>query len=104
MTSSDEIITIANKLANQGKKPTVALIKAQLSQPTPLPKIISILKTWQHDPTFTVLKDITKGETAKESFNDMNTDNLSLMIDKALQPLKEELKEIKELLKYQKKS
>ncbi len=37
MTINEQIINIANQLANQGKKPTVALIKTQLTSPVPLP-------------------------------------------------------------------
>ncbi len=100
MTSIDEIIIIANKLANQGKKPTVALIKTQLSQPTPLPQIISVLKTWQHDPLFIKGKNIGPvTKASKESLNTLNVNDLQLIIEQALQPIKDELKEVKALLK-----
>ena len=36
----------------RGKKPTVALVKAKLSQPAPLPTLITALKSWQHQPDF----------------------------------------------------
>ena len=50
MTISEEILSIANQLANEGKKPSVALIKQRLSQPVPLPNIVSVLKNWTHQP------------------------------------------------------
>ena len=53
MTINDEILTLANQIANRGHKPTVALVKTKLKQKVPLPLIISTLKTWQHDPDYT---------------------------------------------------
>jgi hypothetical protein len=52
MTIIDEILICANQLANAGKKPSVALVKAKLSQPVPLPTLITTLKSWQHQPDF----------------------------------------------------
>jgi len=52
MTTIDEILICANQLANAGKKPTVALIKAKLTQRAPLATIINTLKNWQHQPDF----------------------------------------------------
>lgn len=52
MTITDEILICANQLANAGKKPTVALVKAKLSQRVPLATLISTLKNWQHQPEF----------------------------------------------------
>ena len=95
MTINDEILAIANKLANQGKKPTVALIKTKISQPVPLPQIISILKTWQHDPNFT---EITKVESADVTEKHNSNEELSLIINQAIQPLKDEVKALKLLV------
>jgi len=52
MTVIDEILICANKLANAGTKPTVALVKGKLTQRAPLAVIISTLKNWQHQPDF----------------------------------------------------
>jgi len=52
MTNIDEILICANQLANAGKKPTVALVKAKLTQRAPLAIIINTLKNWQHEPDF----------------------------------------------------
>ena len=60
MTITDEIIIIANQLANQGKKPTVALIKTKLTKAVPLPTIITTLKGWSHEPELTTFN---KSET-----------------------------------------
>ena len=96
MTINDEILAIANQLANQGKKPTVALIKTKVSQPIPLPHIISVLKTWQHDPKFTEIKKI---ESAEVSEKNIENDDLTHIINKAIQPLHEEIQSLKQLIK-----
>ena len=65
MTTSDEILIIANRLANQGKKPTVALIKSKLAHTVSLPLIINALKNWHHEPDF-----ITLTSSAEKSDNE----------------------------------
>ncbi len=45
-----EIIKICQVLTSEGKNPTVALIKARMSGPKPLPLIISALKQFQSNP------------------------------------------------------
>jgi len=94
MTIKDEIITIANQLANQGKKPSVALIKNKLSQAAPLPVIISTLKNWVHEPEkIKVLKQAAETPTAKSTEED-----LKALIAAELQPIKDELADVKNLL------
>jgi len=99
MNINEEILVIANKLADEGKKPTVALIKTQLSKPVPLPTIISILKTWQHQPKYTAKKSVS---TPLESNDDdkivLSTAQFKELLQQAIQPLEEELKAIKKLL------
>ena len=97
MTISDEISIIANQLANQGRTPSVALIKGKLSQPTPLPKIISVLKSWQHEPNFIKLPSQEK-ETTTESITSSGNEELSRLLSQAMLPLQQELAEIKTLL------
>jgi len=96
MTISEEIITIANTLANKGKQQTVALIKAKLTSRVPLPEIIRILKTWQHDPDYTKMSSSTNTQALE---NELNVDDeISATITQALKPIKEELAEIKKIL------
>jgi len=97
MTISDEIAVIANQLANEGKTPSVALIKSQLNKAVPLPKIISVLKSWQHEPTF--IK--TQGKATKDSA-DVKPDNqtINLQIAAAIAPLQQEISELKQLIKH----
>ena len=93
MTIREEILTIANQLANQGKKPSVALIKTKLSAPAPLPVIISTLKNWQHDPKYTSLA-VQQEVTAKKSevaATPLNEDIQRVIEEKVRQAIKEEL-------------
>jgi hypothetical protein len=92
MTINDEILAIANQLANQGKQPSVALIKTKLTRSVPLPTIISVLKGWQHDPSFTQKTQVNKKESKiiKEENIDINA-----LIQQAIAPLQQEINELK---------
>lgn len=93
MTIKDEIIAIANQIANTGKKPSVALVKTRLSQAVPLPTIISTLKSWQHEPENTSI------EKASNSEIQTSIENSEQHLTKAdLQPVLQELSEVKLLL------
>lgn len=97
MTNIEEIIITANVLANQGKKPTVALVKARLTQNTPLPLIISTLKTWQHQSDYIAPKSAKNSDI--KSKNKAAYTDLSAQIEKAVSdaitPLIEEITELK---------
>lgn len=95
MTIKDEIIAIANQLANKGVTPSVATVKAKLSEPTPLPTIINILKNWQHQPEQT---SFDKKEVDNSAESNELSQSLSSALTEALSPLMTELKEIKQLL------
>ncbi|MCG3723335.1 hypothetical protein EXA23_07905 [Vibrio cincinnatiensis] len=43
-----ELATILAQLQQQGKEPTVALVKARLSSSIPMPAIISAIKSWKN--------------------------------------------------------
>lgn len=104
MTNFERITIIANQLANEGKKPSVALIKSKTSTPLPLPQIITTLKSWQHEPENCVLfepsisedksKSITLNDDKELSAQLMN-ETIALAIDNALAPIKAELAEVK---------
>lgn len=47
---NNDIHLICNQLKQQGKTPSVALIKARLSSPMPLPQVIQAFKAWQQNP------------------------------------------------------
>jgi hypothetical protein len=100
MTINDEISIVANKIANEGNKPTVALIKTKLNKKVPLPVIISVLKNWQHEPSFITLPE------EKHSHIECKMDNPPIEkksfekeVYDELTSLKEEVLELKELVK-----
>ena len=99
MTISDEITIIANQLANQGKTPTVALIKSKLTQPSSLPNIISVLKNWQHEPTFISMNTESQDTSELTTNTVLENEQLSQLIAQAIKPLQEELKELKSLVR-----
>ena len=109
MTISEEILICANQFANEGKKPTVALIKGKLSQRIPLPIIIQTLKNWQHEPSF-----IKKPETAMSATSQIKDKESSLgsaileeqiklivsqTVERELTDIKKELNDMKTLIK-----
>jgi hypothetical protein len=95
MTASEEILTIANKIANTGKQPSVALVKGRLTQKVSLPIIISTLKAWQHEPEYITAPAIsTENKTSKKG----EKENIEALITIALAPIKQELADIKRQL------
>ncbi len=102
MTISDEISIIANKLANEGKKPSVALIKSKLTQPVNLPTIIQTLKSWQHDPEFITFKQSEQptNKIKATATSEDQTSSLALeqAINRAIKPLQQEISQLKALV------
>ena len=92
MTISEEILIIANRLANSGKKPTVALVKPKLSKTVPLALLIDTLKHWQHQPDNTEIPATinTQAPSADTENHDINH-----LISKAIAPLQQEINELK---------
>ncbi len=98
MTITDEIIIIANQLANQGKKPTVALVKTRLRKSAPLPTIISILRNWKHDPKLIEMTIETNDvEVEKQHLTSISAE-IDTAIKAALQPIQAELVELRALV------
>jgi Ni,Fe-hydrogenase maturation factor len=98
MTTTDEIILIANQLANQGKKPTVALVKTKLKKTIPLPTIITILRNWTHDPQLVELEIVSKEAARKKTTSTSISPEIEQAIAKALQPIETELAQLKALV------
>lgn len=108
MTISDEISVIANKLANEGKKPSIALIKTRLSKPVPLPSIIQVLKAWQHQPEFIALPqeqaqlELNKEVSVDEEQARANHALINMMeqaVNQAMKPLQTEIAQLKMIIK-----
>ncbi|SHF65421.1 hypothetical protein [Vibrio gazogenes] len=58
---SQELESVILQLVNEGKEPTVALIKARLSTKIPIPAIVTTIKRWKSS------QQIPKVEVAVES-------------------------------------
>ncbi|MEH0676269.1 hypothetical protein H4F18_16070 [Vibrio scophthalmi] len=44
---SQELKQVLEQLSQEGKEPTVALVKARLSTPIPMPALITTIKSWK---------------------------------------------------------
>ncbi|WP_188014877.1 hypothetical protein [Vibrio harveyi] len=42
-----ELETVMEQLQQQGKEPTVALVKARMKTPVPMPALIATIKSWK---------------------------------------------------------
>lgn len=100
MTINDEILILANQIANKGNKPSVALIKAKLNKKVPLPIIISTLKTWRHDPSYIKFPEkkqtITETKSEKSS---IKTGSFEQELHNELTSMRKEILELKLLVK-----
>ncbi|MGF1747637.1 MULTISPECIES: hypothetical protein [Vibrio] len=57
---STEIHAVLTSLHEEGKEPTVALVKGRLSTKVPMPALITVIKSWkanQHVPKIEVAAD-----------------------------------------------
>ena len=95
MTINDEIIAIANQIANDGQQPSIARIKTKLKNKVPLPKIISVMKSWQHDPNFTAINTSADQPTVESGLPNTEIDE---KISQAVSPLLHEIAELKNQL------
>jgi len=91
MTIKDEIVAIANQLANEGVTPTVAKVKAKLSGAAPLPTIINTLKSWQHQPDKTSFNDISEQDSTQAHQSEVEA-----AVSCAIKPLIEEINALKQ--------
>jgi len=100
MTTFDEIIDIANTLADNGQKPTVALVKQKLTSPVPLPILINTLKNWQHQPhkrSKTIQQTLTKTNVADTELS-ITLEQLNMLIQRQIQPLEAQIAQLKQMI------
>ena len=95
MTNIEEIIITANKLANEGKQPTVALVKAKLTQKQPLPLIISTLKSWQHQPDLISVKGSSAEKEGVAGENSDIEQIIAEQLNRAISPLIKEIQALR---------
>lgn len=95
MSSNHEIYQIAAQLAAENKTPTVALIKARLSNSLPLAQVIKGLQAWQNNPK---LAEISKQEIKVQKVAHESTITMTQveeLIRQAIAPLQLEIEQLK---------
>jgi hypothetical protein len=85
--SRQHIVDAANRVALEGKQPSVALIKSQLTEPAGLRDIIETLKTWQFDPHTKVAE---KQPTTVITATATETETTAALIATAIAAVREE--------------
>lgn len=86
--SSNEIISVCQQIAQEGKEPSVALIKARLINKQPLPTIVAGLKQWRANPNAII------EQSAKEP-----VDQDALPLEQRVAKLEAEVMELKSMIK-----
>lgn len=61
---SQELKDVLEQLHSEGKEPTVALVKARLSTPVPMPALITTLKSWKSSNRVPKVEVAAKQEVA----------------------------------------
>ncbi len=90
---TDQLNTIFNLLQQQGKEPTLALVKARLSTSVPIPALITALKHWkskQSLPKIEVMDDTPQTQDERLTHLEQEVAELKL----ALQTLTTKLENI----------
>jgi len=95
--SLQHIVDAANQLAHEGKKPSVALIKSRVTQPTSLRDIIETLKTWHFDPNAQVLTNNEPTNSAPTAVIETADPTTALIaaVREEFAPLRQEVAELK---------
>lgn len=88
--TQQHIVAAADQLAREGKKPTVALVKSRLSQPTTMRDIIEVLKVWRFNPDAALPADQVKPSTA-EAETESQSPSTEQLIAAAVTPLRLEI-------------
>ncbi|EGU4188134.1 TPA: hypothetical protein JG821_002570 [Vibrio parahaemolyticus] len=60
-----ELEAVMEQLQREGKEPTVALVKARMKTPVPMPALITVIKSWKsanHVPKVEVTAPLSKEE------------------------------------------
>ena len=70
MSNIDYIINLCFDISEQGKTPSVALIRNMAQHPLSIPEVIKGLQNWKSNPSIrpkTPNKQITKGSTSNQT-------------------------------------
>lgn len=74
---SDELQSVIDSLVAQGKKPSVALVKARLTTPVPMPAIIATIKSWQSSSRIPKV-EVAASENAQDKISSLEQEVASL--------------------------
>ncbi|TRX57067.1 hypothetical protein [Thalassomonas sp. M1454] len=99
MNANQEIHRIACQLAAENKTPSVALIKAKLSNNTPLAAIIKGLQYWQNNPEPQKIDTPKEKPVVEDKSGFVTVAQMELAIKNAISPLQAEIASLKQQLK-----
>ena len=93
----DHIILLAQQISQEGKVPSIALLKARLPKNVPLPSIIQGLKLWKENPqkAVTVPAEADINESIENKHNTSFDALIDTKIKLALTPLIVEIDTLK---------
>ncbi|MGS2719938.1 hypothetical protein [Paraglaciecola aestuariivivens] len=94
MHDIDKIIKICSDLAQQGKTPTVALIRNHASQPLPIPVVIKGLQRWKTQP------DVRKSNNTPVESQNLTTKPNNHSLTQRVAELEKQVKELKQIITH----
>ncbi len=68
---SQELKDVLEQLHQEGKEPTVALVKARLSTPIPMPALITALKSWKSANRVPKVEIAAKQQSDQDRINEL---------------------------------
>ncbi|MGC9422578.1 hypothetical protein [Vibrio sp.] len=77
--ATHELTTILTQLQQQGKQPTVALVKARLSSSVPMPAIIAAIKSWKNSQRVPKIEIATPKNDAQQRIQELEQTVLALI-------------------------
>lgn len=85
------VINALAKLVAEGKEPTVALVKAKLTQSVPMPVIIDVLSKYKKDPSnFNLQTENTVKIAAAQQQDESQLDRIEQKLDKLIALLEQQ--------------
>ncbi|WP_299688391.1 hypothetical protein [uncultured Vibrio sp.] len=75
---SEELKSVLEGLQAQGKEPTVALVKARMSTPVPMPALITTIKSWKNANRVPKVEVATAEEPALDRVSQLEKQILAL--------------------------
>ncbi len=84
-----ELEAAIRSLVNQGKEPTVALVKTRMTTPAPIPAIIAAIKSWKSS-SFIPKLEVTVNDTSKDK-RIMNLEETVLDLTQRIEKLESQI-------------